>query len=71
MIEGLMLTSWYILLHFYLQIEFAIGAADTTYGKMRADLGHPEPYNVPYVEIGKDVSGRGLTLPAYRSDLAA
>jgi alpha-L-arabinofuranosidase len=37
-------------------LEYANGAVTTTYGAMRAANGHPEPFNVNYVEIGNENS---------------
>jgi alpha-N-arabinofuranosidase len=36
------------------EIEFVCGPANSTWGKVRADLGHPEPYTLNYVEIGNE-----------------
>ncbi|QBZ62022.1 hypothetical protein PoMZ_10896 [Pyricularia oryzae] len=35
-------------------IEFTRGPADSTWGKRRAELGHPEPFKLEYVEIGNE-----------------
>ncbi|MDE7375990.1 MAG: carbohydrate binding domain-containing protein, partial [Muribaculaceae bacterium] len=35
-------------------IEYANGDVTTKYGKMRADNGHPEPFGLKYIEIGKE-----------------
>lgn len=35
-------------------IEFANGAPDTPWGKVRADMGHPAPFNLKYVGIGNE-----------------
>ncbi len=35
-------------------IEFARGGADTTWGKVRASLGHPEPFDLHYICIGNE-----------------
>ena len=35
-------------------IEFANGDASTTWGKVRADMGHPEPFNLKYMGIGNE-----------------
>lgn len=35
-------------------IEFANGAADTTWGRVRAEMGHPAPFNLKYVGIGNE-----------------
>ncbi|KAK7402727.1 hypothetical protein QQX98_011516 [Neonectria punicea] len=36
------------------QIEFIRGSADSKWGKVRAELGHPEPFELHYVEIGNE-----------------
>ena len=38
-------------------IEFANGAVDTDWGKIRADMGHPEPFNMKYLGIGNEQWG--------------
>ena len=35
-------------------IEFANGSTDTKWGKLRADMGHPEPFNMKYLGIGNE-----------------
>ena len=35
-------------------IEFANGSTDTKCGKLRADMGHPEPFNMKYLGIGNE-----------------
>ena len=35
-------------------IEFANGDVTTTWGAVRAEMGHPEPFNMKYVEIGNE-----------------
>lgn len=35
-------------------IEFANGATTTKWGKLRADMGHPEPFNMKYIGIGNE-----------------
>ncbi|MBO0321819.1 carbohydrate binding domain-containing protein [Muricauda sp. CAU 1633] len=41
-------------------IEFANGDTNTAWGKVRADMGHPEPFNMKYIGIGNEQWG-----PAY------
>ena len=42
-------------------IEYANGDAKTTFwGKKRADNGHPDPYNLKYIEVGNE-NGKGDT----------
>jgi alpha-N-arabinofuranosidase len=36
------------------EIEFATGGTDTPWGKKRAQLGHPKPFPLHYVEIGNE-----------------
>ncbi|MBO4597539.1 MAG: carbohydrate binding domain-containing protein [Bacteroidaceae bacterium] len=38
-------------------IEFANGATTTTWGKLRAEMGHPEPFNLKYIGIGNEQWG--------------
>lgn len=35
-------------------IEYAMGDSTTTYGRMRAQNGHPEPFDLKYLEIGNE-----------------
>ncbi|MDE6341594.1 MAG: alpha-L-arabinofuranosidase [Muribaculaceae bacterium] len=35
-------------------VEYANGPADSQWGKMRADAGHPEPFNLKYLGIGNE-----------------
>lgn len=39
-------------------IEFANGASDTEWGKVRAQLGHPEPFGLEYIGIGNEEVGQ-------------
>jgi alpha-N-arabinofuranosidase len=41
-------------------IEFANGDTNTAWGKVRANMGHPEPFNMKYIGIGNEQWG-----PAY------
>lgn len=36
------------------EIEFVIGGTDTPWGKKRAQLGHPKPFPLHYIEIGNE-----------------
>lgn len=38
-------------------IEFANGSINTTWGKVRADMGHPEPFNLKYLGVGNEQWG--------------
>tara|TARA_R110002050_G_C8963169_1_gene514814 strand:+ start:22189 stop:24216 length:2028 start_codon:yes stop_codon:yes gene_type:complete len=38
-------------------IEFANGSTATPWGKLRADMGHPEPFNLKYIGIGNEQWG--------------
>ena len=49
----------YDLLQPYIQdcldlIEFANGPADSEWGKIRAEMGHPEPFNMKYIGVGNE-----------------
>lgn len=35
-------------------VEFANGATDTPWGKVRAEMGHPEPFNLKYIGVGNE-----------------
>ena len=35
-------------------IEFANGSVDTPWGKVRAEMGHPAPFNLKYIGIGNE-----------------
>ncbi len=39
-------------------IEFCRGDADSTWGKVRASLGHPEPFELKYICIGNEQEGQ-------------
>lgn len=38
-------------------IEFANGDTDTRWGRLRADMGHPAPFNLKYIGIGNEQWG--------------
>lgn len=38
-------------------IEFANGDVSTRWGKLRADMGHPEPFNMKYLGVGNEQWG--------------
>jgi len=38
-------------------LEYALGPADSKYGAMRAEAGHPEPFSMKYFEIGNENRG--------------
>lgn len=35
-------------------LEFARGDANSTWGSVRAEMGHPEPFDLRYVAIGNE-----------------
>ena len=39
------------------EIEYCNGLADSRYGKIRAEMGHPEPFRVKYWQIGNEQAG--------------
>lgn len=38
-------------------IEFANGSTETPWGKVREDMGHPEPFNMKYIGVGNEQWG--------------
>ena len=40
-------------------IEFANGHVDSKWGRVRAEMGHPEPFNMKYIGIGNEQWGEG------------
>ncbi|MBZ9629526.1 alpha-L-arabinofuranosidase [Salegentibacter sp. LM13S] len=38
-------------------IEFANGSTDTSWGKVRRDMGHPEPFDMKYIGVGNEQWG--------------
>ncbi len=54
-------------------IEFANGPVTSTWGKVRADMGHPEPFNLKYMGIGNEQWGRLYTdrLPIFLKEIRA
>lgn len=41
-------------------IEFANGGTSTTWGRKRADMGHPRPFDLKYIGIGNEEIGEGF-----------
>lgn len=39
-------------------IEFANGSTDTKWGKLRAEMGHPEPFGLKYLAVGNEQWGQ-------------
>ena len=54
-------------------IEFANGPVTSTWGKLRADMGHPEPFNLKYMAIGNEQWGKLYTdrLPIFLKEIRA
>ncbi|MBR3506994.1 MAG: alpha-L-arabinofuranosidase, partial [Lentisphaeria bacterium] len=54
-------------------IEFANGPVTSTWGKVRADMGHPEPFNLKYMGIGNEQWGKLYTdrLPIFLREIRA
>lgn len=42
-------------------LDFAKGGTDTKWGKIRASMGHPEPFHMDYLGIGNEQSGKYYT----------
>ena len=54
-------------------IEFANGPATSTWGKVRADMGHPEPFNMKFIGVGNEQWGKLYTdrLPSFLKAIRA
>lgn len=39
-------------------IEFARGGADSKWGSVRAEMGHPEPFQLTHIAIGNEDCGK-------------
>lgn len=39
-------------------VEFCNGSATSVWGKVRAEMGHPKPFNLEYLEIGNENGGK-------------
>jgi len=54
-------------------VEFANGPVTSTWGKVRADMGHPEPFNLKYMGIGNEQWGTLYTdrLPIFLKEIRA
>ena len=50
------------------EIEFIVGPVSSKWGAKRAELGHPEPFNLQYVEIGNEdwLAGGALGWETYK-----
>ncbi len=42
-------------------IEFANGSITSTWGKVRAEMGHPEPFNLKFIGVGNEQWGQEYT----------
>lgn len=53
------------------QLQFLTGPVDTTFGALRASLGHPEPWLINYVEVGNEdnLMGGGESYVEYRLEM--
>ncbi|MEG3615788.1 alpha-L-arabinofuranosidase C-terminal domain-containing protein [Isoptericola haloaureus] len=54
-------------------IEFAKGDVDTEWGAVRAELGHPEPFELPYIGLGNEENTSTFeeNFPAFRDAIEA
>ncbi len=54
-------------------IEFATGDTDTEWGARRAELGHPEPFDMPYIGLGNEENTDTFqaNFPAFRDAIEA
>ena len=39
-------------------IEFITGGQETQWGRLRAQMGHPEPWSLTYIGVGNEVTSR-------------
>lgn len=46
-------------------LEYALGSVDTKFGALRAAAGHPEPFNLQYLQIGNENWGKEY-VPRYK-----
>lgn len=46
-------------------VEFANGKTDSRWGKMRAEMGHPEPFNLKYICLGNEDANTPELLERY------
>lgn len=46
-------------------LEFAMGSPSTEWGRLRADMGHPAPFNISYVAIGNEDCGKPNYFDSY------
>lgn len=46
-------------------IEFVTGPPDSTWGAVRAAMGHPEPWSLNYVAIGNEDCGKPFYVQNY------
>ncbi|MCF7805921.1 MAG: alpha-N-arabinofuranosidase [Candidatus Marinimicrobia bacterium] len=46
-------------------VRYMLDPAETKWGKMRAENGHPEPYDVPYIQIDNEPMNHGLSPEEY------
>lgn len=53
------------------QLQFLTGPVYTTFGALRASLGHPEPWLIKYVEVGNEdnLMGGGESYVEYRLEM--
>ncbi len=54
-------------------VEFAIGDTSTEWGAVRAELGHPEPFDLRYIGLGNEENTTTFeaNFPAFRDAIAA
>lgn len=46
-------------------VHYLVDPADTEWGRLRAENGHPEPYDVPYFQIDNEPMNHGLSPEEY------
>jgi alpha-N-arabinofuranosidase len=53
------------------ELEFLMGDASTTWGKVRASLGYPEPWSIKFIEVGNEdnLNNGGTSYSTYRFNM--
>ena len=52
-------------------VEYCNGGSDTEYGRLRAERGHPEPYNVKFWSLGNEMGYSHMEGPAGPAEYAS
>lgn len=52
-------------------IEFARGSSNSTWGSVRAAMGHPDPFDLKYMAIGNEDCGKKNYLGKFSNSFTA